>query len=81
MADPAFWLRPDWSGGDNLHDSGVAPFWSRPPLPRKPSAITGGQPLAALSDADLAEVAAFYGATFTTRTDTIGEIVALTRSG
>jgi len=28
----AFWLRPDWSGGDNLRDPGTEPFWMLPPL-------------------------------------------------
>jgi len=28
----AFWLRPDWSGGDNLRDPGAEPFWMKPPL-------------------------------------------------
>ncbi len=30
MADTAFWLTPDWSGGDNLRD-GPTPFWMLPP--------------------------------------------------
>jgi hypothetical protein len=29
----AFWLRPDWSGGSNMRDPGVQPFWTRPPGP------------------------------------------------
>lgn len=32
----AFWLAPDWSGGDNLRDAGAEPFWMRPPLPAVP---------------------------------------------
>jgi hypothetical protein len=29
----AFWLRPQWTGRDNLRDPGVEPFWSRGPKP------------------------------------------------
>lgn len=36
----AFWLDPDWSGGDNLRDPGTRPFWMRPPL--RP-AVGGGR--------------------------------------
>lgn len=33
MTEPyrAFWLDPDWSGGDNLRDPGTRPFWELPP--------------------------------------------------
>lgn len=26
----AFWLNPDWSGGDNLRNPGARPFWMLP---------------------------------------------------
>jgi hypothetical protein len=29
----AFWLRPDWTGGGNIRDPGVQPFWCRAALP------------------------------------------------
>lgn len=41
MEIDAFWLRPDWSGGDNLRDPGTTPFWTRPPLPAEPRAPEG----------------------------------------
>lgn len=34
--ESAFWLYPDWSGGDNLRDPGTRPFWELPPkLPNR----------------------------------------------
>lgn len=37
----AFWLRPDWSGGDNLRDPGTEPFWMLPPLKPNPDRTIG----------------------------------------
>lgn len=38
--ESAFWLYPDWSGGDNLRDPGTRPFWELPPK-KPPVALAG----------------------------------------
>jgi hypothetical protein len=48
--DSAFWLWPDYSGGDNLRDPGTEPFWMRPSArpQRKPTIVRScvdGQPV------------------------------------
>lgn len=39
--ESAFWLWPDWSGGDNLRDPGTEPFWMRPPRCPSPDSEIG----------------------------------------